>query len=365
MDLQYTTFWNWKIKIFIDVNLLERYQKDLDIIVKDDRYTFYFLERSRITSLFKHDIFNNISFRKLNRTYKRSKILKDHYRQIVDFCKKENIKIAVFTSTGQYRHPDFLKQLKNLGMTITLTTADDDTSRINYCSLPYTKYYDYHFHVGVMYDKHWTTIADVLKKHGGNPLWLPLWARSNHINDAFSYTDRDIEVCYIGNVNPPKLWRLSRLKHHFGDRFKLYGAQWNGDRKSLKGIFYKITNKVFWLWYVQKLTDTELLDVYRRTKIGFNMHLVPRKWPSNSRLYELPLNGVMQLCDNKLWLPKVFEIDKEIIYYSSISDAINKIEYYLAHEDERIAIAKAWYERAKDNYEYFYSLSAIFKKITA
>ena len=59
----------------------------------------------------------------------------------------------------------FLQLLKKEGITIALSTADDDTRAIQYCSFPYTKYYDYHFHVGVMYDKEGKTIADVLKEH--------------------------------------------------------------------------------------------------------------------------------------------------------------------------------------------------------
>jgi len=55
-----------------------------------------------------------------------------------------------------------------------------------------------------------------------------------HINNNIDFEHRDIEVCYIGNVNPLKLFRLSKLKRHFGDRFKLYGAQGNGDWKSIK-----------------------------------------------------------------------------------------------------------------------------------
>ncbi|MFA6256015.1 MAG: glycosyltransferase [Candidatus Absconditabacterales bacterium] len=203
-----------------------------------------------------------------------------------------------------------------------------------------------------MYDKKGTTIADKLKEWGGNPVWIPLGARADHINTNIDFDNRDIEVCYIGNINPRKLFRLSKLKRHFGARLKLYGGQGNGDWKSLKGIFYKIVNKLFGLGYIEPISEDKLKEIYGRTKIGFNMHLVSWKGPSNSRMYELPINGVMQLCDNKLGLNRVFEVGKEVVAYENIHNAIQKIEYYLQNDEERIKVAKAGYERAIKYYTY-------------
>ena len=354
MHIKHSVLGKGDKKILFDIEMLLYYKQEFDELMKSGEYTFYFLERGQFTSLFSHDLLNRVSFSDLDKTYKKNSDLKDYYQSLLSFCREEKIKACVFTSTGQYWHPDFLNLLKREWITIALSTADDDTSAIKYCSLPYTKYYDYHFHVGVMYDKEGKTIADVLREHWWNPIWLPLWARADHINQDIRFDNRDIELCYIGNMNPPKFFRISKLKRHFGDRLKLYWAQGNGDWKSLKWIFYKICNKLFRFWYIQKLTEDELLEVYRRAKIWFNLHLVPYKWPSNSRMYELASNGVMQVCDNKLWMSRVFEDGKEIVCYESIDEAIEKIEYYLKNENERIEIAKAAYLRSKNEYTYLH-----------
>ena len=71
-------------------------------------------------------------------------------------------------------------------------------------------------------------------------------------------------------------------------------------------------------------------------------------------MYELASNGVMQVCDNKLWMSRVFEDGKEIVCYETIDEAIEKIEYYLKNEKERIEIAKAAYLRSQNEYAYLH-----------
>lgn len=165
MQIKHTVLGKGDKKILFDIEMLLYYKQEFDELVKSGEYTFYFLERKQFTSLFSHDLLNRVSFSGLDKTYKKNSDLKDYYQSLLSFCKEEKIKACVFTSTGQYWHPDFLNLLKREGITIALSTADDDTSAIKYCSLPYTKYYDYHFHVGVMYDKEGKTIADVLREH--------------------------------------------------------------------------------------------------------------------------------------------------------------------------------------------------------
>src|SRR5262249_52274717 len=72
--------------------------------------------------------------------------------------------------------------------------------------------------------------------------------------------------------------------------------------------------------------------------------------PVNFRTYYLPANGVMQICDNKSHLAKVFEVGREVVGYESIDEAIELCAYYLRHDEQRIAIALAGWERAIRDY---------------
>lgn len=43
---------------------------------------------------------------------------------------------------------------------------------------------------------------------------------------------------------------------------------------------------------------------------------------------------------------------EDFVYYESKDDLLSKIDYYLKHEDERIAIAKNGFERTTANHTY-------------
>jgi spore maturation protein CgeB len=109
------------------------------------------------------------------------------------------------------------------------------------------------------------------------------------------------------------------------------------------------------LWSrVRAISDEERTALYYRTKIGFNMHLSERPMETgNMRMFEVPAHGMMLLCD-KAGLnahERIFEPGKQAVFYDSIEDAIEKIEYYLNHDEEREKIARAGFARVQSAYD--------------
>jgi spore maturation protein CgeB len=58
----------------------------------------------------------------------------------------------------------------------------------------------------------------------------------------------------------------------------------------------------------------------------------------------------MQICDNKKHLPTLFELGKEVIGFDNVAECADATRYYLAHDDERRAIALAGYRRVMRDY---------------
>ncbi|MBI4645677.1 MAG: glycosyltransferase [Bacteroidia bacterium] len=113
-----------------------------------------------------------------------------------------------------------------------------------------------------------------------------------------------------------------------------YGDGWE------KG-FYPVEKDVS-LYHAKKVS------LYQRTKIGPNFH--NSTGPINFRTYTLPANGVMQICDNKKNLGKIFELNKEVIGFDNVKEAIDLTRYYLSHDNERIEIAIAGWKRTIKDY---------------
>ncbi len=87
---------------------------------------------------------------------------------------------------------------------------------------------------------------------------------------------------------------------------------------------------------------------YKRAKIGWNLH--NSTGPTNSRVIHLPQLGVMQICDNKSNLGRMFELNKEVVGFDSVAECIDATRYYLAHDIERRLIAAAGWRRVTKDY---------------
>ena len=62
-------------------------------------------------------------------------------------------------------------------------------------------------------------------------------------------------------------------------------------------------------------------------------------------------------------LARYFEEGKEMVMYYDRQDLINKINYYLEHDEERIEIAKAGQKKILENFDYSMAWEEIFATV--
>lgn len=89
-------------------------------------------------------------------------------------------------------------------------------------------------------------------------------------------------------------------------------------------------------------------DPFPFAKIGWNLH--NSIGPTNSRTVTLPAYGVLQICDNKSNLGKMFELDREVVGFDTLDECVDKTRYYLDHEDEAREIAANGWSRVMKDY---------------
>jgi hypothetical protein len=164
-----------------------------------------------------------------------------------------------------------------------------------------------------------------------NAYFWPLGFRADEYDPSLTRErildgQRDIDIVLLCERKSP--WRQKRLS-----RFAASFPQ---------GAFYGEG------WPHGFLPEGKRVPLLQRSKLGINLH--NSTGPVNFRTYYLPANGVLQICDNKAYLGKIFELDREVIGFETVEEAIDLCRYYLAHDAERREVAAAGWERAVRDY---------------
>jgi spore maturation protein CgeB len=179
------------------------------------------------------------------------------------------------------------------------------------------------------------------------------------------------QVHYLPLAVNTRVFHYQREDHSFSTDVCFLGTAWNNRISLFDQIAPYLSNKKtlivgpYWnrLQNYHLLSDKILLDVLSPEESGFQMNKAKivvnnhrayddstfpeydknsRKLLAHSinpRTFEISACGAFQLTDVREELNRCYLSGKEIDTYSSPSELVEKIDYYLNHEDERNAIA--------------------------
>lgn len=135
--------------------------------------------------------------------------------------------------------------------------------------------------------------------------------------------------------------------------FKLWGTEWPGCKP-----FDKMIQKEG-----KRLTPEEYTKIFCGTDVNINLHssnerdgVDPFGDFVNPRTFELAACGAFQLVDERSLLPEIFEAGKEVITFKDKKDLRDKIDYYLAHPEERKKIAETARTKVLNQHTYGHRL---------
>ena len=289
-----------------------------------------------------------------------------------------------------------LKEIKKIGVPSLLFCPDNNT-------IPF------HFkNVCSHFDLVWLTSPDteyLFKRWGAKTTFLPLAANPYMISPTFG---NEIEkVCFIGTPhgtrpnmlntlldNKIDLCLYSKMKEETkqttnnveaNSHLKLQGA---GTIDYLK--FY-IGRKILLAKIISKLFHNNLLkinspkleirdplpfdEIYQSySKYALSISSVTARNTSVLknpvylivlRNFEIPMSGGLQICQYCQELSEYFEEDKEIIFYRSEEELVDKAKYYLRSENYsvRLSIKQAARHRAEKEHTWYHRFEKIFKRL--
>lgn len=110
-------------------------------------------------------------------------------------------------------------------------------------------------------------------------------------------------------------------------------------------------------------STTMMPKIFKCSKINLNMTNRPICSGLPQRIFDIMGAGGFLLTNYQPELPEYFEIGKELAIYESQEDLLEKIEYYLSHEDERKEIAANGQKAIKERHQYSMRLKLMFDMV--
>lgn len=220
---------------------------------------------------------------------------------------------------GALIHPEFIKQFSAL----KIYHCADDPDSSSVISRP----------VVHAYDLHAISNPAVLSEYSSwgckNVFFWPLGS-FHYLDNEFlsdftykSYLERTKNLSFVGSkYGVPRYRFLNKVpiigRHNMFWRKKLFFSK-------LEKHFPDITAHGSY-WKKGYIENNNISSLYLNSRIGINVH--NSLGPINGRLYDLAAFGVLQVCDNKENLNHVFILNKEILGFDSINEAVDLINFY-------------------------------------
>ena len=188
-----------------------------------------------------------------------------------------------------------------------------------------------------------TTSEDALPKYariGYQNVILTQWACNRYAYRRVS-DEKNFDITFIGQPHGSRRELIASL-HEAGIDVPCFGYGWPAGRVS----------------------HEQMVEIFSTSRLNLN--------PSNSstttgepqikgRVFEVPGCGGFLLTDPAACLDHYLEPGRECVVYESGDDLVDKIRYYLTHEDERKAIELAGEARVLRDHTYDSRFTAIFK----
>jgi len=193
-----------------------------------------------------------------------------------------------------------------------------------------------------------------------NHLYLPLAAQPNvHKRLELSAPEQrkfGSDVSFMGAGYPNRRMAFRDLTRF---DFKLWGTDWDGD--AILAPYVQLAGA--------RISPEDCVRIYNAAKININLHsstqareLVTGGDFVNPRTFEVAACGGFQLVDRRSLMAELFAED-ELAVFDSMEELLPRIEHYLAHPEERDAVAMRGRARVLRDHTYAQRMQALLEFI--
>jgi spore maturation protein CgeB len=252
-------------------------------------------------------------------------------------------------------HSDHVDQINLMGIRTAIWFADDPYFSDHTASL--APHYNYVF-------THELSCLAFYREIGCQQVhYLPLAVNTSVYKPMHVAPEYRSDICFIGNGFPNRIALFDQIAPFLTNKkVILAGALWE------QLHHYSLLEQGIKL---QWIPIEESVKYYNGAKIVMNVHRLTfdetynknsRNLPGysiNPRTYEISACGTLQITDYRHDLDQYFTPGQDIETYNSAEELIQKMQHYLAHEEDRIRIAMRGLRRSISEHTFANRLSKL------
>ena len=265
--------------------------------------------------------------------------------------KKRSYDLVVFSDNLFFLNSFLLKKIKKTSSSKMILLSNISPKHL----LPQSQkncipYYDKIFISDTGHEIEWKDLG------AQNVIRLPLSAGSPKTFQKViskSENSKIYDVTFVGRLDRLHYHRINTLNFLISQGVDLNIWTWDESKGYLKE-FPLVESRIIGSAY-----GKEMVKVLAQSKIVLNIHILTQPCGGNLRLFEIPSAKSFQIADK---CPSDWFLDgNEIVLYKNNDDLLNKINYYLNNEQERINITNNGYNRVLKEHRYEYRVKKLLK----
>jgi len=170
------------------------------------------------------------------------------------------------------------------------------------------------------------------------------------------------DVSFVGGWHPYREWLINRIRKA-GISVEIAGHRWPKgeiDQEGMVRLFNEsrinlnLSNSASWDARYLLISPRALINRLRSKKNTEQM---------KARIFEVNGCGAFQLSYYVEGLANCYDIDREIVVYADPDDLIEKVKFYLEHEELRESIAVAAYKRSLEEHTFVRRFQVVFQRM--
>lgn len=259
-------------------------------------------------------------------------------KKLLDTVKDDMPEMVFFYTTRQI-YPKVIKKIKDMGCRVFMYNNDNPFA-------PYfPKYFWRHYIGGLRYADYGFVYRDSnvedYKKRGCENVEI---LKSYYIADRNFYIEKPEitvpEVVFIGHHEPDEREDYIRGLLNKGIHVGVIRKGWE-DFETENSLLTKLDDSH--KYYNEMLNAAKIALVFL-SKINHDTY--------TRRCFEIPATKTLMVAPYTEEIAAMYEDGKEAVLYHNKQEFVEKVQYYLEHEEERMQIANAGYERLmRDGHE--------------